>query len=654
MEFMKAHFRSNTYTWQASKVDGCNCAWCSQPSKNLEQAIKLKGFVPPPSYDVETGVFTCRPVLEKEIDMDEIYCPSKIKKNGKNPNTNGVKRKNNLRCKIRCQLCYKWRPIYALKQLNKDQREDLREYISLYNYQCGYPLYPENNIEFTTLNFGNNTVETNHNVTCNDLIDIHMDYKFPSCVYCGNENLDLDLGNKFRPMCKECLKTKTKTKIGVNNTKHEDKINEAISKIQKRKRQQTIDFPIMPKLLSSEKNIKVKNENNKRIKKAVINNSTCTMSDPIMNNIDNKDVVTKVTISEEIKCLGPGPKDKNAYLDEDESEEIYMERLTSALKILGLEKYDVSGMGDCQLLAICLAYFGKKNYDESDNKKHIINMKWMMINKYENEAKRDDLEYRCLHWRKHVIGDCLPTSLYMNDYTIEYISTILEQIICVFYKPTREKHFIGQIFMPGEDLNSLKRSALFFIDGRFYYNPDKNKVNNRVICPIDEWLNDGSITFMWHKGLHYQACCSKTDRQFYSSRMYESLEEKYDWKSVWKHEINSTCPVCAKQWANYSVWCDLCGGCVHYDCIGQDFYEKHKTPKCFEKRTFVCYNCMDNIKEKLESYKKELDINRSLRLIESVNWFFSYLVIAFTAENVDLFKKILQYKQVDRRITAVR
>ena len=123
--------------------------------------------------------------------------------------------------------------------------------------------------------------------------------------------------------------------------------------------------------------------------------------------------------------------------------------------------------------------------------------------------------------------------------------------------------------------------------------------------------------------------------------MHESLEEKHDWKSVWKHEINSTCPACAKQWANYSVWCDLCGGCVHYNCIGKDFYKKHKIPKCFEKRTFMCYNCMDNIKEKLESYKKELDTKRPLRLIESVNWFFSYLVIAFTAENVDLFKKIL-------------
>ena len=65
---------------------------------------------------------------------------------------------------------------------------------------CGYPLNPENVIEFTSLEFGDNTVETNHNVTCEDLVDLHMDSKFPCCICCGNAEIDLDL-QKIIDLC---------------------------------------------------------------------------------------------------------------------------------------------------------------------------------------------------------------------------------------------------------------------------------------------------------------------------------------------------------------------------------------------------------------------------------------------------------------------
>ena len=63
---------------------------------------------------------------------------------------------------------------------------------------------------------------------------------------------------------------------------------------------------------------------------------------------------------------------------------------------------------------------------------------------------------------------------------------------------------------------------------------------------------------------------------------------------------------------------------------------------------------MDNIKLQLELHHKSLDLKRSLSLTEAINWFFSYHKIDFVAENVQLHKNILQHKQLDRRITAVR
>lgn len=63
---------------------------------------------------------------------------------------------------------------------------------------------------------------------------------------------------------------------------------------------------------------------------------------------------------------------------------------------------------------------------------------------------------------------------------------------------------------------------------------------------------------------------------------------------------------------------------------------------------------MDNVKINLESHQKSLKINRSLQLIESVNFFFSFLNIDFIKENFELFNKILLFKYIYRRVTAVR
>ena len=154
--------------------------------------------------------------------------------------------------------------------------------------------------------------------------------------------------------------------------------------------------------------------------------------------------------------------------------------------------------------------------------------------------------------------------------------------------------------------------------------------------------------------MHYEAFSSPLDVIYYSARKYEYYKTYEDAASMWKFNLNPTCPVCRKELGKNFVFCDLCGGGVHYECIGTDFYQGHKSVKSFNKKTFICYHCMDNVKEFLEGHKDKLKINGSLKLIESTNWFFSYLRIDFTSENVQLFERILQHKQVDRRTSAVR
>ena len=43
--------------------------------------------------------------------------------------------------------------------------------------------------------------------------------------------------------------------------------------------------------------------------------------------------------------------------------------------MLGLKRHNIAGLGDYQLLAIYLAYFRKRKYDEGDRNKNMIKLK---------------------------------------------------------------------------------------------------------------------------------------------------------------------------------------------------------------------------------------------------------------------------------------
>ena len=117
--------------------------------------------------------------------------------------------------------------------------------------------------------------------------------------------------------------------------------------------------------------------------------------------------------------------------------------------------------------------------------------------------------------------------------------------------------------------------------------------------------------------------------------------------------VNSTCPMFMKTWSYNLVDCDSCDGCVHWKCI-KDFYEKHSKAKDFYNKTFICYYCIDRININLESYHMSFGLSKPLRLIESINWFFSFLKIYFVRDNTNLFKKTFQFKHIDSRVSDVR
>ena len=73
-----------------------------------------------------------------------------------------------------------------LIHLQKDYLEDCA-------CNCEFPSCLQFDTSQTELNFGNNTVETNHKIKFDDLIEQNMDTIFPACAHCGDQKCDLNI-----------------------------------------------------------------------------------------------------------------------------------------------------------------------------------------------------------------------------------------------------------------------------------------------------------------------------------------------------------------------------------------------------------------------------------------------------------------------------
>ena len=93
----------------------------------------------------------------------------------------------------------------------------LKEYVSLNVFKCGFPLFPENDVNYTDFNFGENIIEINYNRKFEDITDRYLDSIYSSCVYYSYKILCLDFPSQHRLMCEACFKIKGKSLKGNNN-----------------------------------------------------------------------------------------------------------------------------------------------------------------------------------------------------------------------------------------------------------------------------------------------------------------------------------------------------------------------------------------------------------------------------------------------------
>ena len=81
----------------------------------------------------------------------------------------------------------------------------------------------------TESNFGNNSVETSHKITCDDLIEQHMDHIYPVCVHCVDQNYDLDVPAAYRPVCAKFHRTK-KNFLEITQNCHKNQVKIMLSR----------------------------------------------------------------------------------------------------------------------------------------------------------------------------------------------------------------------------------------------------------------------------------------------------------------------------------------------------------------------------------------------------------------------------------------
>ena len=119
-----------------------------------------------------------------------------------------------------------------------------------------------------------------------------------------------------------------------------------------------------------------------------------------------------------------------AYAESDVHEAGHNGHLNALLIMLGLLKHDISILGDCQTLAICLSYFGPKRRDERDRIRDVIKLKGLTVNNHHTHSDYRDLLEKFRNWRNNLIGDYLHSSLHMSDLTIEMTCNMLNKKLC--------------------------------------------------------------------------------------------------------------------------------------------------------------------------------------------------------------------------------
>ena len=99
----------------------------------------------------------------------------------------------------------------------------------------------------------------------------------------------------------------------------------------------------------------------------------------------------------------------------------------------------------------------------------------------------------------------MTSECYVNDVTITQWYDMSNQKICVFCNPIREPSMIGELHVPvNNNAASLKRRALLFNDNESVINHfNGTSADGSLQVNLSDWINEGSIDFFWHRGLHF-------------------------------------------------------------------------------------------------------------------------------------------------------
>ena len=175
-------------------------------------------------------------------------------------------------------------------------------------------------------------------------------------------------------------------------------MKKAITNVEEiRKPQNTLDFKASNKIIKikecKEAGVPIKVNEEEGI--AVKVNKEKAISVKVETPISNQ---SNLKPNDDVECLGVKEMSNKKSIPQ----ETYDNLLNSALNMLNLKKYNVVVLGYCQLLAMCLAYFGKRRHDESERNKKMIKLKCSLINVYYHNLVDDTMsEKRHNHWRKH-------------------------------------------------------------------------------------------------------------------------------------------------------------------------------------------------------------------------------------------------------------
>ena len=77
----------------------------------------------------------------------------------------------------------------------------------------------------------------------------------------------------------------------------------------------------------------------------------------------------------------------------------------------------------------------------------------------------------------------------------------------------RERDFLGEPCLPNDESKSApaNRKNFLFKDDACCYSRHGNDETEHVECLINDWIDEGPMSFVWHKGTYCQAYLTKSD-----------------------------------------------------------------------------------------------------------------------------------------------